>query len=112
MTVLVVLALFAQSLLLPQAYTVTDRTTVSIASEPAVDLATANGVFLIALGSGCDGIGAGQNVQVLYGSGDVGTITPIGSPQHCQIVFAAQISDQPCAINADGLCDYGVHMED
>jgi hypothetical protein len=112
MTVLVVLALFAQSLLLPQAYTVADPTTVTLSSEPAVDLATSNGVFLIGLGSGCDGIGAGQNVQVLYGSGDVGTITPIGSPQHCQIVFAAQVSDRPCATNADGLCDFGVHTED
>jgi hypothetical protein len=112
MTLLVLLALFAQSLLLPQAYTVTDPSIVTIASEPAIDLATASGVFLIALGSGCDGIGGGQNVQVLYGSGDVGTITPIGSPQRCQIVFAAQISDRPCAINADGLCDFGVRTED
>jgi hypothetical protein len=112
MTVLVALALFAQSLLLPQAYTVTDPTTATVASEPAVDLATSNGVFLIGLGSGCDGIGAGQNVQVLYGSGDVGTITPIGSPQQCQIIFAVQLSDRPCAINADGLCDYGMHTED
>jgi hypothetical protein len=112
MTVLVVLALLAQSLVLPQAYTLTDHSTATVASEPAVDLATPNGVFLIGLGSGCDGIGAGQNVQVLYGSGDVGTITPIGSPQQCQITFAVQISDQPCDINADGLCDYGMHLED
>jgi hypothetical protein len=112
MTLLLHLALFAQLLVLPQAYTVSDPSFATIASEPAIDLATSNGVFLIALGSGCDGIGAGQNVQVLYGSGDVGTITPIGSPQHCQIVFAAQLSDRPCAINADGLCDYGVHTEE
>src|SRR5262249_34408065 len=112
MSFVVALALFAQTLALPQAYTLTDPTTLTIASELAVDLATPSGIFLIGLGPGCGGIGAGQNVLVLYGSGDVGTINPIGSPQLCQIVFAAQLSDKPCATNADGLCDYSVHMED
>jgi hypothetical protein len=112
MSVIVALALFAQVLALPQAYTLSDPTTVMVAAEPAVDLATPSGVFLIGLGPGCNGIGAGQNVQVLYGSGDVGTINPIGSPQLCQIVFAAQVSDAPCATNADGVCDFGVYTED
>ncbi|HYW90436.1 MAG TPA: hypothetical protein VFB50_21885 [Chloroflexota bacterium] len=101
--------LFAQALLLPHAYTLADPVYVGVglqAQLPALDLVTAQGVFVIGLGAGCDGITEGQNVEVLYGSGDVGSISLLSSPdQRCQIVFGSTVSDAPCATNADGECD-------
>jgi hypothetical protein len=97
MSILLGLALLAQVLTAPQAYTTGDI--------DQLGLATLNGRYSIELGQGCDDIGPGVNVELLPGSGGVAAIAPIGSDQVCNVLIDERTSDEPCAQNSDGDCD-------
>jgi hypothetical protein len=85
---------------MPQAYLLQ----LQAGSEQLV-LVTDNGRYPIEAGAGCDVIAAGQNVQVLWGSGNVAVITPVEIGQACDISIDDPVSDVPCAVDVDGQCD-------
>jgi hypothetical protein len=95
---LVAFLLFAQTLVGLSSYT--------LAGPDGLILATDNGRYTLELGYGCDGFVVDQNVEFLPGSGGVGAIAPLGTTDTlCNVLIAGQVSDEPCATNADGACD-------
>jgi hypothetical protein len=104
---LVALALFAQSLVLPVAYTA-PLPSGWVTTHPQLELVTHDGTFVIDVGDDCGDIAPGQNVELFIGSGDVGSINLIGSDHLCQIGFVASVSTDTCVTNGDGVCDVNV----
>lgn len=100
MSIILAIALFAQTITGPVAYTVTNPDT------GAIDLAMDNGLYGVDLGLGCDDITAGINVEWLAGSGNVGAIQPLDGNQTCNVYINSKINDTPCATNDAGVCDF------
>lgn len=83
------------------AYVVPDTT-----DQTVLDLVTERGRFPLALGSGCDELGAFTNVLAYPGSRSTAMLTaPYVSS--CNVLIGAPILDAaPCLLNADtGVCD-------
>lgn len=99
MTIILAIALFAQTLTGIQAYTVADP------DSGQIELQMDNGLYGIDLGLGCDSLVAGVNVEWLAGSGDVGALVSSDSDHTCNVYINSKISDTPCAMNSDGVCD-------
>ena len=71
-----------------------------------LDLAMPNGRYLVELGDGCDGIGAGVEVYWLAGSHNAGALLPVAAPGVvCNAYIAGLVDPTPCALGADGFCD-------
>jgi hypothetical protein len=78
----------------------------TLTTSDGVVLATDTGRYVLEMGYGCNGYWIDQNVDLLPGSGGVAAIAPLGTTDTlCNVLIAGQVSDEPCATNADGACD-------
>lgn len=77
----------------------------TLAGSDGLVLATQTGRYAIDLGLGCDNLTAGQQVELLPGSGDVGGIQPLGSDTVCNFQYVALLDETPCLKNDLGDCD-------
>lgn len=91
-------ALFMQTVVGLPSYTV--------ATPDGLVLATDTGRYTLELGYGCDNFMVNQNVELLPGSGGVAAIVaPSGTDTLCNVLIAGRVSDEPCAMDADGVCN-------
>jgi hypothetical protein len=69
-------------------------------------LATAGGRDAIVLGEGCETAAPGVNVVILD-SDHVQVVDPLAGlqPGACTLARRVRMSDVPCALNPEGLCD-------
>lgn len=96
MPALIALAMLSQ-VLTTGAYTYVDDT--------GVVLATDTGRYRLDLGAGCEGYDVPENVDLMAGSGGVASISIATAPFWCNVYIDSPISDNPCAVNVDGVCD-------
>ena len=96
MQALIALAMLAQVAGLP-AYTYVD--------DYGVVLATDTGRYRLDLGAGCAGYDVPENVSVTAGSGGVASISVPTAEFWCNVFIDSPVSDDPCAVNLDGVCD-------
>jgi hypothetical protein len=68
-------------------------------------LALPDGRYPVYLGYGCDGMNVTQNVDVVFGSGGVATLSPTGVDALCDVYVDAPVSDVPCVADASGVCN-------
>lgn len=74
-------------------------------------LAMPSGRYALELGYGCDGMNVAQDVDVSAGSAGVATIAPVDVDVLCDVFVGAPVSDEPCAMDADGVCDIAYEGE-
>lgn len=98
MALILAVALFVQILTGVQAYT-------AYGDDWQPELVMDNGTYGIDLGLGCEDFLAGVNVEWLAGSGNVGAIQAADSDHTCNVYINSKISDTPCAVDSDGVCD-------
>lgn len=78
----------------------------TLADDSGLTLATTNGRYTLELGWGCDGMNISEDVIVVAGSGGVASLTPIGADVLCDVFIGAPVSDEPCAVDANGECAF------
>lgn len=96
MQALIALAMLAQIAGLPS-YTYVD--------DYGVVLATESGRYRLDLGAGCEGYDVPENVDLIVGSGGVASISVPTAEFWCNVLIDTSLSDDPCAVNDDGICD-------
>ena len=76
-----------------------------------VVLATDTGRYRLDLGAGCEGYDVPENVTVSAGSGGVASISVPTAEFWCNVFIDDPVSDMPCAVNADGVCDIDAEQQ-